>query len=63
MTFADIALDDYFMQDGIRYQKLSEATAYTSGVASGPNWHWRKSGRYTFEADDTVEEFSRWRMP
>ncbi len=57
MTFSDIPIDEYFMQDGIRYQKLSEASAYTSGVASGPNWHWRKSGRYEFQADESVEPF------
>ncbi len=63
MTFSDILLNEFFMQGGIRYQKLSEATAYTSGVASGPNWHWRKSGRYEFSGDEDVQEFCRWGMP
>jgi hypothetical protein len=62
MTFADIALNDEFKQDGVVYTKLTEATAYTPGTASGPNWHWRKSGRYEFAADEDVEEFCRWRI-
>lgn len=57
MTFADIALNGEFTQDGVVYTKLSEAIAYTSGVASGPNWYWRKSGRYEFAADEDVESF------
>lgn len=57
MTFSDVALNDEFTQDGVIYVKLSEATAYTSGVASGPNWHWRHSGRYEFAADESVEPF------
>jgi hypothetical protein len=57
MTFADIAINEPFKEDGVIYVKLSEATAYTSGTASGPNWHWRKSGRYEFSGDDEVESF------
>jgi len=57
MTFSDIPLNGEFKQDGIVYTKLTEASAYTSGVASGPNWHWRKSGRYEFDADESVEPF------
>jgi hypothetical protein len=63
MTFSDIAINEPFKDyGGVIYTKISEATAYTSGTASGPNWHWRKSGKYEFAADEEVEEFCRWRM-
>jgi hypothetical protein len=62
MTFADIALNDQFVEDHIVYTKLTEATADTPGTAQGPKWRWRATSIFEFAADDEVEHFWRWRV-
>jgi hypothetical protein len=57
MIFADIAIGDAFKEDSVTYIKLSATQA------QGPKWRWRASSVFTFESNDEVEEFSRWRMP
>jgi hypothetical protein len=62
MTFADIAINEPFKEDGVIYTKLSEATADTPGTAQGPKWRWRASSIFEFAGDDEVEYFWRWRI-
>jgi hypothetical protein len=57
MTFADIAINEEFKDGGVTFVKLSDSTA------QGPKYHWRDSSIFTFEPEDEVEEFCRWRLP
>lgn len=57
MTFSDIALGEPFKDGGVTFIKLSDSTA------QGPKWRWRESSVFTFDADDEIEEFCRWRLP
>lgn len=57
MTFSDIALGEPFKDGGVTFIKLSDSTA------QGPKWRWRESSVFTFDADDEIEEWCRWRLP
>ena len=63
MTFADVPINEPFKDGGVTYTKLSDATADISGTALGPRRSWHKSDIYCFDADDPVEEWTRWRLP
>lgn len=57
MTFADVPINEPFKDGGTTFIKLSATTA------QGPKWHWRASSIFTFEPEDEVEEWTRWRLP
>lgn len=63
MTFADVPINEPFKDGGTTFVKLTEATADRPGTAQGPKFTWRASSIFTFEPDDEVEEWTRWRLP
>ena len=56
VKFSAIPVGDYFLDDGIVYEKLAEATSkFDPGLARGPKRHALGTGCYEFEGDAEVE--------
>jgi len=55
VKFSAIAVGDYFVDDGIMYEKLRDASESDTGLARGPKRRPLGTGCYEFEADTEVE--------